>query len=488
MVPGRNRSKGADVCTSFLQSSELAVDLCEVALVTIDVLPDLALLTIFGFYMDDKKIETWQTLVHVCRKWRNIVFGSPRRLELRLCCTGTLRGRKLDVWPPLPIVVRSDGYGSMDNIVAALKHNDRICGVHLVSSWMTSSTMEKVLAAMQQPFPALTNLDLRGDEAPVISASFLGGSAPSLESLCLRHIPFPGLPKLLLSATRLVNLQLLDIPHSGYISPEMMITTLSVLTKLEKFQFSFDSPRSRPRRKKSQSQFPQTRTLLPVLTGLWFGGAHQYFEDLVAQIDVPLLDELHIAFPTLNIPPPTPFISRIPNSKPHNEACVFFSESDVAIRFPSKFDRAIKLEFSCEESEETEYQLLWAAGLCSSSLPRSLISVVEHLYIETEEEWRLDWELLDDETENDQWLELLRPFTSVKCLYITYGFESRIARAMEGLIGERVTEVLPALQTLLLETHSYDEERSQKEFGPLVAARQLSGHPIAISLWKDCYD
>jgi hypothetical protein len=113
-----------------LQSSELVVDLCEVALVTIDVLPDLALLEVFDFYVDGEYMdsETWQTLVQVCRKWRNIVFGSPRRLKLRLFCSGTLWRRKLDVWPPLPIVVRSDGPGSVDDIVAALEHNDRISG------------------------------------------------------------------------------------------------------------------------------------------------------------------------------------------------------------------------------------------------------------------------------------------------------------------------------------------------------------------------
>jgi pimeloyl-ACP methyl ester carboxylesterase len=121
----------------------------------------------------------------VCRKWRNIVFGSPRRLKLRLCCNRTQRRLKLDVWPLLPIVVRGYGYGSMRYIIAALEHNDRICGVDFGGS---SSIMEQVLAAMQQPFPALTSLELRGDEAPAISFSFLGGSAPSLESLCLPYI------------------------------------------------------------------------------------------------------------------------------------------------------------------------------------------------------------------------------------------------------------------------------------------------------------
>jgi hypothetical protein len=163
---------------------------------------------------------------------------------------------------------------------------------------------------------------------------------------------------------------------------------------------------------------------------------------------------------------------------------VFFTEMEVVIRFPQIFDETIELEVSCNVESLAEQQLSWAARLYNSSLPQSLISVVEHLYIETGEEWRLDWDLLDNETEDRQWLELLRPFTSVKCLYITYGFEHRFARAMEGLVGERVTEVLPALQTLFLQNF-YDKERFQKDFGPLADARQLSGHPLSISPWGE---
>ena len=62
--------------------------------IRIDVLPDDVLLEIFDFYMnvdvfyeDKRETEAWQTLVHVCRRWRYLVFGSPRRLNLRLCCT-----------------------------------------------------------------------------------------------------------------------------------------------------------------------------------------------------------------------------------------------------------------------------------------------------------------------------------------------------------------------------------------------------------------
>ena len=57
-----------------------------------------------------------------------------------------------------------------------------------------------------------------------------------LQDLYLTRIEFPGLPKLLLSVTHLVRLTLWDIPHSGYFSPEAMVTCLSVLTRLEKLR------------------------------------------------------------------------------------------------------------------------------------------------------------------------------------------------------------------------------------------------------------
>jgi hypothetical protein len=161
------------------------------------MLPDVALLEIFDFYAHP---TSWDTLVHVCRKWRNVVFDSPLRLNLRLLCTDSTPVRKtLDVWPLLPIDIRGFGqekWGA-DNIVAALEHNDRIYSLDL---WdVPNSQLENVLPVMQQPFPAHLRFNLKDETALVIPASFLGGSAPRLESLILNRIPFPGLPKLLLS-------------------------------------------------------------------------------------------------------------------------------------------------------------------------------------------------------------------------------------------------------------------------------------------------
>src|SRR6266403_4446456 len=183
------------------------------------------------------EIEAWQSLVHVCRRWRNVVFGSPRRLNLRLICTPKTPARDtLDIWPALPLLIWGNMSSSSgaDDIIVALGQSNRICEVHL---WgLEDQQLDKVLAAMQVPFPQLTELQLysNGETPPVIPNSFLGGSAPHLRSFWLSSIPFPGLPKLLLSATHLVILSLTNIPHSGYISPEAMATLLSVLSSLQR--------------------------------------------------------------------------------------------------------------------------------------------------------------------------------------------------------------------------------------------------------------
>jgi hypothetical protein len=183
----------------------------------IDVLPDDVLLEIFDFYVNMRRrrcrgkteIEAWQSLVHVCRRWRSLVLGSPRRLNLQLCCKPETPAKdKLDVWPALPLIVR----GSMalssgtDNIIAALGQSNRVCQVLLdVAVW----ELEEVLAAMQVPFPELTDLRLisDGETLPVIPDSFLDGSAPRLRNFELSGVPFPGLPKLLFSANHLVYLR-----------------------------------------------------------------------------------------------------------------------------------------------------------------------------------------------------------------------------------------------------------------------------------------
>jgi hypothetical protein len=366
-----------------------------------------------------KEIEAWQPLVHVCRRWRTVVFGSPRYLKLELVCTPKTPARDtLDVWPPLPLVIRSHGYyqsdsdfptKGVDNIIAVLERRDRVFQINFmnVPSWY----LEKVLAAIQEPFPELTHLGLGTYDktAPVIPDSFLGGSAPRLQFLWLEGILFPSLPKLLLSVTHLVDLQLLNIPHSGYISPEAMVTTLSTLTSLQHLSLSFQSPQSCPDQE-SRRPPPLTHSVLPVLTYFMFKGVSEYLEYFVARINAPRLNKFYITFFNqiiFDTPQFIQFIGRTPTSKALDKAYVTFGDNAARVKLSSISSLApgngeLIVRIKCRE---LDWQVSSLEQICTSSLPP--FSTLEDLYIHKVPNSRPDWQ---DNIENALWLELVNVF------------------------------------------------------------------------------
>jgi hypothetical protein len=357
-----------------------------------------------------------------------------------------------------------------DNIISALEHNDRI---HHVELWeVSSSVLDKALAVMQGPFPVLTDLDIRCNEdeiAPVVPDSFLGGFVPRLRKLSLDHIPFPGLPKLLLSASDLVEISLWHIPHSGYISPSAMVNCLSTLDRLESLWLLFESSRSRPDRE-SRRPPPQARFVLPSLTHFEFKGASDYLEDFVARINAPLLDDLNIGFfhqLIFDTPQLAQFVSRTPMLETYDEARVAFSNVGVEITFRPTVDRGLRLEISCKQQN---WQLSSLAQICSASVPRAFITAVEHLYICEIIHLRPRWQ---DDIENTQWFELLRPFTALKNLYVSRGVVPRMVPALQ--LEEMATEVLPALQNVCLEQPSKNAHETVEQV--------LSSQRIAVHDW-----
>jgi hypothetical protein len=435
----------------------------------IDILPDDVLLDIFDFYVNlpqefflelRKEEVLWQSLVHVCRRWRNLVFGSPRRLKLRLHCSPEKTTRDtLDLWPALPLAVHGGpGWSSgTDNVIAALGQSNRVGRVSLA---IPRGELEEVLAAMQVPFPELTRMSLssRFGERPVIPDSFLGGSAPRLEYFQLDGIPIPGLPNLLLSATQLVTLYLYNIPDSGYISPEAMVALLSVLSNLKKLSLAFESPQSRPDWE-SRNLRPPKLSILPVLSDVYFRGVTEYLEDLVTSIDTPQLDHLIIRLldsSDFDCPRLAQFIDRIPTLRAVDEAQVEFRKSEACLElryrtFPAKFQLCIPI--LCREPDR---QLSSIVQFCNSSLYP--LSTVEDLYIKLLHKERV-WK--NDAAENTLWLRLLLPFTAVKEIHLSaYDYIlPGIATAMEELVGARKKEVLPSLQCI----HKYHYKEEQWE-------------------------
>ena len=485
---------------------------CDVGRVlTIDDLSDDELLVIFDFYViryqdlifrlrdtpyAKKEVEWWQSLVHVCRRWRCLIYGSPRRLDLQICFLAEPNPKgSLDVWPPLPILIWGFIFEtSMVDIIAKLKYNDRICQIHL--ECRTAWQVEKLWTAMQVPFPELAVLSLRGyefEQVPVLPDSFLGGSAPRLRYLSLVSVPFPGLPKLLLSTTRLLYLWLVGIPHSGYISPEAIATSLSMLTSLKTFQFEFESPQSSPDQENRRS-LPPTRFVLPSLTHFWFKGVDKYLEDLLSRVDAPRVSRLSITFfndTHFNTRELNQFISRTPTFGGTNDARLIFGSQEAQVRLQSHPEPShhgiVEVKHLCQAPDR---QLSSLAQIFTMWL--HLLSTIENLYIYEdiysppiwEDDVRFDTKW--DDIEEAKWLDVLLPFTAVKDLYLSNRFTPHIAPALQELAGGRTTEVLPSLRNLFL-GGSWNVDLVHG-IAPRIAKLynlQLNNLPFAISVWEN---
>ena len=442
---------------------------------TINLLSDDVFLEIFQFVVSDSE---WQRLVHVCQRWRRIIFSSPRGLDLTILCTyGTPVKKNLGCWPPFPIVVDYftwSGTGSPnyeDDVTAALEHPDR---VRIIKLAVTSSMLGIVAPMMQEPFLGLKALWLssRDRNPPVLPNVFLNGSATHLQQIHLVGISFPALPTLLLSASNLIDLQLKDIPQSGYISPKLMATSLAALTRLKALCIWFKSPTSRPRFQLRSSPSP-TRAVLPSLITLNFRGCSEYLEHLLAQIDAPRLQCFETAYFNqldFRVPHLSQFIRRTENielaQSRHTQVRILISNLYIKLDFEAEGHSRSRLilRISCK-------WLDWQVPLLAQILGQSpsMVSNVDDLSIE-----EVDLQL--DKVWNDDvgWVELLLPFTSVTMLRGSKQFAGLIALALDRVRGKMANDVLPALALLSLE----DQPMGSTE--RFVTARRSSGHPIML--------
>ena len=430
---------------------------------TIDILPDDALIEIFGFYLVEapKHIEPWFPLVHVCRRWQSIVFAAPRRLDVRVFYTPKRRVNViLDTWPNLLIRIWAYGYRGLphykkniENLIAALEHTDRICQVQLIQ--FSLSELERILPAMQKPFPALTSLaiayrDILSPGATgVLPQAFLGGSThwQQLRSCHLSDVEVPGIWELLLTANHLVTLSLWGLPHSMYTSPEGMATCLSTMPNLESLSIGFRSPQSLHDWPDQPNRLlpPFTPVVLPSLTEFKFQVMSEYIEDFVSRIDVPLLDKVDITFfdqPIFDTPRLRDFLAPFQQFKAHSRGGVVFWDSSSSIEFELE-PGSLSLGVLSEGSGRGVSSM---AQLCGSSL--HLPSALKRLDIREGSPQVLGRR---GEVENTRWLDLQRPFTGLKDLHLGKRLALHYALALQELSGERVTELLPALQNLFIQ-------------------------------------
>ena len=460
--------------------------------VGIDVLPEELLLEIFDFYRLDAVMRSrggrpwkWHRLAHVCQRWRYVVAVSPRRLGLRILCkSGASIKPILESWPTLPIVVRYKGSRKLrpmpGNVLAALRHPDRVCEIDIgVTSW-TLETMADVIQG--PPFPSLERVRIMsnddiGQSVLPSAGSFLGGSAPRLQNVHLDGVvfPFSELRQLLLSASDLVELRLCNITDAAYFSPDSLVTCLSALERLRRLEVHFHPSIILPTAI-GTGPLPLERAVLSSLTFLAFRGPSEYLESLVASIDFPSLNFVIIKFLNdfiFEIPQLCQFIGRIDALKSPNEVIVKPSQETASITFTQRGERRRNLGelFLVLSGGPLEWQLLSATQIFTQLSP--LLSNVKTLSIGKYPSSPAE----EEDLESIPWLEFFRPFSGAWSVRITEKLAPDVALALGGVADDMASEVLPGLITLFLEGHrNYPYVREAAE--RFVAARRLSGHRV----------
>ncbi|KAI0283477.1 hypothetical protein BC826DRAFT_1190263 [Russula brevipes] len=474
---------------------------------SIDILSDDVLLHIFslpasrpgtpGDYDSWRVVWRWLRLVHVCRRWRCLIFAWSRHLGLRLVIGYEVRRRlpkALDSWPAFPISIRyTDQYPltSHDNndIAAALEYSDRICEIALT---VTFKTIEKSMALTEKPFPVLERIylvspyDKHFTYLTAIPSGILGRCPDTLRHVVLGGVSFPTLPRFLLCSHGLVSLELRsDIDIGGNpLSPGDLIAVLSVTTQLKDLKLCFKHDMSHPEQDSAAHSPAPDLISLPSLTRFDYTGPVKYLEDLVSRIHTPLPKQLCVKFYpildiTLDVPQLSQFISRTASlSSPPRRTHIEFWGTSFTIKYYFR-DTLHLQEDPCLTSicqRPSGWEMSEVVYVCRQLSP--LVSSVPQLTIEANNlspspERRSD---------TAQWVELLAPFDGVQELEVCGSDElcREIVHALGRSTLEMAEEVLPALSVLRARDYVI-QTLAARSIESFAAARELSGRPLTIA-------
>ena len=360
----------------------------------------------------------------------------------------------LSYLPPLPLVINySDGARTMtqrdeDNIHLGLQRHGFVRRVVLHAP---SSSLNIWLGQMNKPFPKLGELSLLStgttteDMAPVLPGAL---QAPDLRRLSLHGISLPkGLP-LLSSTIALSTLFITNIRASCYFSPGHLVTHLQGLAHLEELTISFAIPIPLPSRERELLSPPIPPVTLPTLRRFTFRGVSVYLDNLVAQINAPLLEQFtltilfEVAFTLVNL---TEFI-RGTVGLGCLTARVNFNKDGVYIdagrEKPDYYklwgSGKLGLQVNCEA---LDWQMDAAAQVCSAL--GAVVTTIEELVLDLDADWMPSgWENTLYDT---LWHELLLPFAGVQKLHIGSSLALELSKALESDVGRLI---LPGLQEL----------------------------------------
>ena len=368
-----------------------------------------------------------------------------------------------------------------ENLVTLLREPHRISEIWLT---ITGSLSSRLAIEMQKEMPLLKTVRLMAQDVhePFLPDKFLGGSAPHLSVISLYGIAFPALPKLLLSTSNLTSLELCDIPISGYFSPEALVVGLSEMTRLKSLTIGFDFWMSHFHVNNSYTH-PRGHTVLPVLTNFKFSGDNEYLEAIVSRIDTPLLELADLRFFNrfaFEIPHLTHFIRRTSQMGLPNRVKIAMSGCGFSVALvhqtgaPHTAPALLYLQITCRQFHS---QPTTTPPIFRQLSP--FFSGVELLELYAFPPVANGRDALD----SAQWVELLRPFSSVERLRVIDELVLDIVRVLQLVTSEPELDLFPVLRELSM-GNSQEFAAELDSIAPFIGARRLSGgHPIVVSNW-----
>ena len=359
-----------------------------------------------------------------------------------------------------------------------LRLHDRVLHIDLN---LPPSILRKVIMLLDQRFPMLKHLSLtfsatRRDSLPLtLPKAFL---APNLRHLTLPGISPPRRLQLLTSTVSLVTLDLRNIEASSYSRPRLLVARLRSLPQLKELCIGFSTPIPHPSTERELLGEKGAPVTLPSLKTLRFKGVGTYLESIVAQIRVPLLEQLDITlFNQLAFV--LPHLFRLINSTLAfmlRSAAVGFGRNEVFVTtdhhgppwtgfIPAPFLFLV----TCKQLDR---QIDCASQICNALIP--LLRCVDHFSFEYSSEYQISTALEIGAIDYLTWHELLRSLKGVNHLYIPKGLLEELSRAL------RVDEVGsdPGFLRNLRSIHASDNR-----FTPFIDTRQAVGRPVRFVKW-----
>jgi len=311
-------------------------------------------------------------------------------------------------------------------------------------------------------------------------------------------------------------------------SPEVMVGALAGLTELRDLCILF-STGLLPTNLFHDTDEGQSldspsldRVIFPALIKFQLGGDSEYLEDLVALIDAPRLENLSIGYyakyyddfdteGNIEASNLSQFIGRTPTFKHaqfrHANVTLNPHTTSVAFGHPRGECQQARVSLNVWDGKSGEEYLetpLLATALNAIHILTQLaitlsdvqlLSIGGIVYYERQNRFHLGFErytegdrILESGVLSVVWFQLLRSFPAVNVLHVSWRLAGSIALAINRLPESMATQVLPALQTLLLDDldkiRKHEPRASTKQLlvytEQFLHCRKQSGRPVVI--------